>query len=82
MNFQIKNLRVKLVVLNDPQPWTKILQLFILFLKKIGECIQVLHLLVGEAFWDLIGGKNTYEEIQESFKKIGTKYWEKLSAKF
>ena len=44
---------------------------------ELGE-----DLLVGEAFWDLIGGKNTYEDIQDAFKTIGTKYWEKLSAKF
>ena len=38
--------------------------------------------LTGEDFWDLIGGKGAYHDIEDSFKKIGTKYWEKLSAKF
>jgi hypothetical protein len=38
--------------------------------------------LTGEDFWDLLGGKGAYKEIENSFKKIGTKYWKKLSAKF
>ena len=38
--------------------------------------------LTGEDFWDLLGGKGAYKDIEDSFKKIGTKYWKKLSAKF
>ncbi|MDA1061046.1 MAG: TdeIII family type II restriction endonuclease [bacterium] len=38
--------------------------------------------LTGEDFWDLLGGKGAYKDIEDSFKKIGTKYWKKLSTKF
>jgi len=39
-------------------------------------------LLVGKDFWDKIGGKGSYEDIEDAFQRIGTKYWKKLSAKF
>ena len=38
--------------------------------------------LTGEDFWDLLGGKGAYQDVENSFKKIGTKYWKKLSTKF
>lgn len=38
--------------------------------------------LTGEDFWDLLGGKGAFKDIEDSFKKIGTKYWKKLSVKF
>lgn len=39
-------------------------------------------LLVGKDFWDILGGKGCYEDIEKAFKKIGGKYWPKLSEKF
>jgi len=52
--------------------------------KKVGsEVMQVgLDLMVGKDFWDLVGGTDCYEEIQQMFKKIGSKYWKKLKTKF
>lgn len=38
--------------------------------------------LTGEDFWDLLGGKGAYIDIENSFKQIGTKYWKQLSMKF
>lgn len=39
-------------------------------------------LLVGKDFWDVIGGKGCYEDVEDAFKRIGGKYWAELSKKF
>jgi len=39
-------------------------------------------LLVGKDFWDIVGGKGCYEDVEDAFKRIGSKYWKKLSGKF
>ena len=44
---------------------------------ELGE-----DLLVGKDFWDILGGKGCYEDVEDAFKRIGGKYWTKLSAKF
>ncbi len=44
---------------------------------ELGE-----DLLVGKDFWDLIGGKGCYEDVEDAFKRIGGKYWLKFSSMF
>ena len=39
-------------------------------------------LLVGKDFWDILGGKGCYEDVEDAFRRIGGKYWKKLSEKF
>lgn len=52
--------------------------------KRPGSEIMELgeDLLVGKDFWDIIGGKGCYEDVEDAFKRIGSKYWKKLSVKF
>ncbi|HNQ66679.1 MAG TPA: TdeIII family type II restriction endonuclease [Smithellaceae bacterium] len=38
--------------------------------------------LVGEQYWDFIGGKNTFTQLLETFDGIGKEYKEKLQEKF
>lgn len=38
--------------------------------------------LVGEQYWDFIGGKNTFTQLLETFDEIGKEYKEKLQEKF
>jgi len=39
-------------------------------------------LLVGKDFWDLVGGSDgCYEDIEESFRKIGYDYFDRILAK-
>jgi len=38
--------------------------------------------LVGEQYWDFIGGKNTFTRLLETFDGIGKEYKEKLQEKF
>jgi hypothetical protein len=38
--------------------------------------------LVGDEFWDLLGGKNTFKDLLETFESVGKKYKEKLDIKF
>ena len=38
-------------------------------------------ILVGENFWNLIGGKGCYQDLTTSFKKIGSKYFQKTLEK-
>jgi len=37
--------------------------------------------LVGEEYWDMLGGKNTFNELLEIFDKVGIKYKEKIQQK-
>ena len=37
--------------------------------------------LVGKDFWDLIGGKGCYEDLENAFKKMGANYYEKTLEK-
>ena len=39
-------------------------------------------LMVGKDFWDTLGGKGCYEDVEDAFQRVGGKYWKKLSAKF
>jgi hypothetical protein len=52
--------------------------------KRPGSEIMELgeDLLVGKDFWDILGGKGCYEDIEDAFQRIGGAYWNKLSAKF
>ncbi len=52
--------------------------------KRPGSEIMDLgeDLLVGKDFWDILGGKGCYEDVEDAFRQIGGKYWKKLSAKF
>ena len=52
--------------------------------KRPGSEIMDLgeDLLVGKDFWDILGGKGCYEDIEDAFQRIGGKYWKKLSSKF
>ena len=49
--------------------------------KRPGSEIMDLgeDLLVGKDFWDILGGKGCYEDIEDEFQRIGGKYWKKLS---
>jgi len=38
--------------------------------------------LVGEEYWDFIGGKNTFRELLETFDKVGKEFKERLNKKF
>jgi Type II restriction endonuclease, TdeIII len=38
--------------------------------------------LVGEQYWDFIGGKDTFPQLLDSFDEIGKEYKEKLQEKF
>ena len=52
--------------------------------KKVGSDRMELgkDLLVGKEFWDLVGGSpGCYEDIEESFKKIGYDYFDKMLTK-
>jgi len=39
-------------------------------------------LLIGEEYWNFLGGENTYQELLAIFEKIGLIYKETLKAKF
>ena len=52
--------------------------------KKVGSDRMELgkDLLVGKEFWDLVGGSpGCYEDIEESFKKIGYDYFDRMLTK-
>jgi hypothetical protein len=38
--------------------------------------------LVGEEYWDFLGGERTFGELLEIFDNIGKEYKEKLNRKF
>jgi len=38
--------------------------------------------LVGDEYWDFIGGKNTFPELLETFDEVGKEFKEKLNKKF
>jgi len=38
--------------------------------------------LVGDEYWDLIGGENTFPELLETFDEVGKEFKEKLNKKF
>lgn len=37
--------------------------------------------LIGEEYWNLLGGKNTFQELLDVFDYVGKSYKEKISAK-
>ncbi len=39
-------------------------------------------LLVGEEYWDFIGGTNTFPELLKVFDEVGKEFKEKLNKKF
>lgn len=38
--------------------------------------------LIGEEYWDLIGGENTFPSLLETFDEVGKEYKDRLKAKF
>ena len=38
--------------------------------------------LIGDEYWDFIGGKDTFPQLLETFDEVGKEYKEKLQAKF
>jgi hypothetical protein len=38
--------------------------------------------LVGDQYWDFIGGKNTFPQLLETFDEVRKEFKEKLQAKF
>jgi len=38
--------------------------------------------LVGDQYWDFVGGQNTFPQLLEAFDEVGKEYKEKLQAKF
>lgn len=38
--------------------------------------------LVGDEYWDFIGGKNTFIELLDVFNQVGQEFKEKLDKKF
>ena len=38
--------------------------------------------LIGEEYWDFIGGKNTFPELLKTFDIVGKEFKERLSEKF
>ena len=38
--------------------------------------------LVGDQYWDFIGGKNTFPELLKTFDEVGKKFKEQLKQKF
>jgi len=49
---------------------------------EVGMMDSPNDFLVGEEYWDFIGGKNTFPELLKTFDDIGKKFKEKLSKKF
>jgi type II restriction enzyme len=58
----------------EPQPYTR--WTVPRFLDKDNE------LMVGAAFWDFLGGENTYSELLEIFENVGVELREEIDSKF
>ncbi len=57
-----------------PQPYSRF--------TEVGMMDSPNDFLVGEEYWDFIGGENTFPELLETFDKVGKKFKEKLKRKF
>jgi len=40
------------------------------------------EIMVGEEFWDFLGGKGAYEELQQIFEDVGIQMRSEIDAKF
>ncbi len=38
--------------------------------------------LIGEEYWDFLGGRDTFPELLETFDEVGKKYKKQLTEKF
>lgn len=57
-----------------PKPYERFTQVNLV---RINE-----DFLVGEKYWDFLGGKNTFQQLLDVFDKVGKRYKEKLIKKF
>lgn len=57
-----------------PEPYSRFTQ--------VGMMDHPNDFLVGEEYWNLLGGKNTYLELLEVFDQVGKKFKDDLSSKF
>ncbi len=57
-----------------PQPYSRF--------TEVGMMNAPHDFLVGDEYWDFLGGKNTFPELLDTFDEIGKKYKEKLKKKF
>ena len=49
---------------------------------EVGMMDHPNDFLIGEEYWDLLGGENTFKELLDVFDKVGKKYKSKLQEKF
>lgn len=49
---------------------------------EVGMMDSPHDFLVGEEYWNFLGGENTFVELLETFDKVGKEYKEKLNNKF
>lgn len=49
---------------------------------EVGMMDHPNDFLIGEEYWDLLGGKNTFPELLDVFDKVGKEFKTKLQAKF
>lgn len=57
-----------------PQPYTRF--------TEVGMMDTPNDFLVGEEYWDFIGGENTFSELLSTFDEVGKEFKEKLNLKF
>ncbi|MBI5326832.1 MAG: TdeIII family type II restriction endonuclease [Deltaproteobacteria bacterium] len=49
---------------------------------EVGMMNHPNDFLIGEEYWDLLGGRNTFPELLDVFDKVGKTFKEKLQNKF
>jgi hypothetical protein len=49
---------------------------------EVGMMDHPNDFLIGEEYWDLIGGKETFEDLLETFDEVGKEFKDRLNAKF
>lgn len=57
-----------------PQPYSRF--------TEVGMMDHPNDFLIGQEYWDFIGGKNTFPELLKTFDKVGKEFKEKLNKKF
>ena len=57
-----------------PQPYSRF--------TEVGMMDHPNDFLIGEEYWDFIGGKNTFPELLKTFNDVGKEFKEQLSKKF
>jgi hypothetical protein len=57
-----------------PQPYSRF--------TEVGMMDSPNDFIVGDEYWDFIGGGNTFPELLETFDKVGKKFKENLKRKF